>query len=87
MAGGVPLAPWNEIVPLAARKNVLLEVRRPAERAKGLIPGSIPIPLDPICARMSELPRDRAIVVHCLSGQRSHFAAGFWPQTVSACAT
>jgi len=52
----------------------LLDVRRPDERAKGFIPGSIHIPLDELRARMSELPRDREIIVHCQSGQRSYFA-------------
>jgi rhodanese-related sulfurtransferase len=53
---------------------ILLDVRRPDERAKGFIPGSIHIPLDELRSRMSELPRDREIVVHCQSGQRSYFA-------------
>jgi rhodanese-related sulfurtransferase len=53
---------------------LLLDVRRADERAKGFIPGSIHIPLDEVRARMNELPRDKEIVVHCLSGQRSYFA-------------
>ena len=53
---------------------VLLDVRRPDERAKGFIPGSLHIPLDELRARMNELPRDKEIIVHCQSGQRSYFA-------------
>lgn len=53
---------------------LLLDVRRPDERAKGFIPGSLHIPLDELRARMNELPRDREIIVHCQSGQRSYFA-------------
>ena len=53
---------------------VVLDVRRPDERAKGFIPGSVHIPLDQIRDRMNELPRDSEIVTHCLSGQRSYFA-------------
>lgn len=53
---------------------VLLDVRRPDERAKGFIPGSLHIPLDELRARMNELPRDQEIIVHCQSGQRSYFA-------------
>jgi NADPH-dependent 2,4-dienoyl-CoA reductase/sulfur reductase-like enzyme/rhodanese-related sulfurtransferase len=74
LAGDVQLAQWNEVASLDAQKTVLLDVRRPEERAKGFIPGSLHIPLDEIRARLSELPRDREIVVHCLSGQRSYFA-------------
>jgi len=53
---------------------VLLDVRRADERAKDFIPGSIHIPLDELRPRMNELPRNREIVVHCQSGQRSYFA-------------
>jgi rhodanese-related sulfurtransferase len=53
---------------------MLLDVRRPDERPKGIFPGSIRIPLDELRSRMNELPRGREIVVHCQSVQRSYFA-------------
>ena len=56
------------------RAFILLDVRRADERAKGFISDSIHIPLDQVRARMNEMPRDREIVVHCESGQRSYFA-------------
>jgi NADPH-dependent 2,4-dienoyl-CoA reductase/sulfur reductase-like enzyme/rhodanese-related sulfurtransferase len=74
LANDVRLAQWNEVGSLDPQKAVLLDVRRPDERAKGFIAGSIHIPLDQIRSRLGELPRDREIVVHCLSGQRSYFA-------------
>jgi rhodanese-related sulfurtransferase len=74
LAGDVTLAQWSEISSLDPAKTALLDVRRPDERARGFIPGSIHIPLDELRARMGELPRNREIVVHCLSGQRSYFA-------------
>lgn len=61
-------------LPLFSSARLLLDVRRADERAKGAIPGSIHIPLDELRARMNELPRDREIIVHCQSGQRSYFA-------------
>jgi NADPH-dependent 2,4-dienoyl-CoA reductase/sulfur reductase-like enzyme/rhodanese-related sulfurtransferase len=70
----VALAQWNEVALLDPQRTLLLDVRRPDERAKGFIPGSVHIPLDEVRTRMNELPRDREIVVHCLSGQRSYFA-------------
>ena len=72
--GDVKLAQWNEVASIDSQKTVLLDVRRPDERSKGQIPGSIPIPLDDLRARMNELPKDREIIVHCQSGQRSYFA-------------
>jgi rhodanese-related sulfurtransferase len=74
LAGDVQLAQWSEVASLNPQRTVLLDIRRPDERAKGFIPGSIHIPLDQIRARMNELPRDKEVVVHCLSGQRSYFA-------------
>jgi len=72
--GDVSLAQWHEVATLDAAKTLLLDVRRPDERAKGFIPNSIHIPLDELRARFGELPRDREIVVSCHSGQRSYFA-------------
>ena len=52
-----------------------LDVRRSDERERGFIPGSAHIPLDELRQRLSELPRDRELILYCLSGQRSYIAA------------
>ncbi len=75
VAGDVDLAQWHEIATLDPASTVLLDVRTAAERDGGFIPGSIHIPLQELRDRIDELPRDRTIVVCCLSGQRSYFAA------------
>ena len=72
--GDVELAQWHEIVTLDPRRTIVLDVRRPDERAKGFIPGSIHIPLDQLRARLDELPRDCEIVAYCQTGQRSYYA-------------
>jgi rhodanese-related sulfurtransferase len=74
LADDVQLAQWSEVASLDPKQTILLDVRRPDERAKGFIPGSIHIPLDQLRARMNELPRDKEILVSCQSGQRSYFA-------------
>ena len=75
LAGDVALAQWNDIVSLDLRTTLLLDVRRPDERAQGFIPGSSHIPLDELRQRISELPRDRELIAYCHSGQRSYIAA------------
>jgi rhodanese-related sulfurtransferase len=70
----VGLTQWNEIASLDPSRTLLLDVRRPDERAKGFISGSIHIPLDEIRTHLDELPRDRELVVYCQSGQRSYYA-------------
>lgn len=54
---------------------LLLDVRSADEYAHdGHIPGSRLIPLPVLSQRAAELPRDRAIVVVCRSGNRSQVA-------------
>ena len=53
----------------------LLDVREPAEREIAKLPNTFEIPLDDLPQRMSEIPRDREIVVYCLTGNRSARAA------------
>ncbi|MDK2745313.1 MAG: FAD-dependent oxidoreductase [Nitrospira sp. BO4] len=75
LAGDVALAQWNEVASLNRSTTLLLDVRHSDERARGFIPGSSHIPLDELRQRLSELPRDREIIVYCQSGQRSYIAA------------
>jgi rhodanese-related sulfurtransferase len=62
---------------------LMLDVREPSEWAAGVIPDATQISLGELEARSGELPRDRAIVVVCRSGNRSAqgrdilLAAGF----------
>lgn len=49
----------------------MLDVRQPEEWLEYHLPGSTLIPLDQLSARLSEVPRDREIVVVCRSGNRS----------------
>jgi len=72
--GLVATARWDEIAALAAGDVVILDVRDDAERAAGAIPNSVHIPLGELRGRLGELPRDREIIAHCASGQRSYNA-------------
>ena len=58
----------------AIRQNpgvYLLDVREPNEYAAGHIPGITLIPMGEVAARLSELPRDKEIIVTCRTGNRS----------------
>lgn len=54
---------------------LLLDVRTPAEHASQAIEGSYLIPVQELAYRVSELPRDKEIVVYCRVGNRSAFAS------------
>ena len=51
-----------------------LDVREPSEWAQMHIPGSVLVPLSQLKSRLGEIPKDREIVVVCLSGSRSLMA-------------
>ena len=50
---------------------VLLDVREPSEYAEGHIPGVALIPMGEVPNRLSEIPKDKTVIVTCRSGNRS----------------
>lgn len=55
-------------------KVTVLDVRGSAEYNTGHVPGAVHIPLGYLEDRIDEVPADKPIVVHCLSGFRSSMA-------------
>lgn len=49
----------------------ILDVRQPEEWNAGHIPGAMLIPLGDLQKRLTEVPKDRQVVVVCRSGNRS----------------
>ena len=61
---------------LDRNKNAyLLDVRTPQERQQGHIAGSVLIPIDTIERRISEIPKNRPVIVYCAVGSRSRVVA------------
>lgn len=60
---------------IVAAGATLLDVRTPAEYGGRHIEGAVNIPVDEVRARLSEIPRDKPVVVYCQSGGRSAAAA------------
>jgi hydroxyacylglutathione hydrolase len=58
----------------SAKPSFVLDVRAPKEFQAKRIERSMNIPLNHLEERLAELPRDRAIVVHCAGGYRSSIA-------------
>jgi NADPH-dependent 2,4-dienoyl-CoA reductase/sulfur reductase-like enzyme/rhodanese-related sulfurtransferase len=55
-------------------RPVLLDVRNLNEFETSHVRGALHVPLDELRFRLDEVPRDRALLVHCRSGFRSHLA-------------
>ncbi|MEQ8821742.1 MAG: FAD-dependent oxidoreductase [Sumerlaeia bacterium] len=91
LSGFVDPIDWVELAQRDPASYYLLDVRNPPERENGKVilprPGaeSHNIPLDQLRARLGELPRDRDIVVHCQSGQRSYYACRILEQNGFNC--
>jgi rhodanese-related sulfurtransferase len=57
---------------LAERSDVvILDVREQDEWDAGHIPGALFIPMSEIQGRLSEVPKDKTVIVQCRSGNRS----------------
>jgi NADPH-dependent 2,4-dienoyl-CoA reductase/sulfur reductase-like enzyme/rhodanese-related sulfurtransferase len=74
LAGDVAVAQWHEVPALVASGAVVLDVRDAKERDGGAIPDSLGIPLAQLRDRLGELSKDKLILAHCASGQRSYNA-------------
>jgi peroxiredoxin family protein/rhodanese-related sulfurtransferase/TusA-related sulfurtransferase len=73
--GHLKIIHWHEITDLDKTKNFFLDVRTGEEALLGTIEGSVNIPLDDIRMRLSEIPKDKKIIIFCGVGLRGYIAA------------
>ncbi|MGR5444186.1 FAD-dependent oxidoreductase [Vibrio jasicida] len=74
MKGDATAIHFDEIDNLS-ENQVLLDVRNPGElESVGFIKGAINIPVDQLRQRMSQLPKDKEIVIYCQVGLRGNVA-------------
>lgn len=67
---------WHDVASLPRDGSVtLLDVRTEAEVKGGSIDGFVNIPLDSLRERISEVPAEKPVYVHCHSGLRSYIAS------------
>ncbi len=59
---------------MVAKKAIVVDVRTKKEFASGAVPGSKNIPMDQLHIALSDLDKDKAIIVCCASGIRSGMA-------------
>ena len=69
---------WQKAMELNKAGALLIDVRTPAEVAKGMAAETaINIPLQEIPQRLSEFPKDKDLLIYCRSGKRSMAASKF----------
>lgn len=66
---------WSDVADLPRDGSVqLVDVRTPAEYARGHIDGFVNLPLDSLRSLLGQLDRAKPVYVHCHSGLRSYIA-------------
>ena len=69
---------WPKAFEMNKAGAVLLDVRTPAEVAKGMASeAAVNVPLQELPQRLSEVPKDKDLLVYCRSGKRSMAASKF----------
>ncbi|MFZ0530574.1 MAG: FAD-dependent oxidoreductase [Propionicimonas sp.] len=64
---------WHQVAAEIDKGVPLIDVRTPAEYARGTVDGAINIPVDDLRARLDEVAAD--VIVHCQVGLRGYLAA------------
>jgi NADPH-dependent 2,4-dienoyl-CoA reductase/sulfur reductase-like enzyme/rhodanese-related sulfurtransferase len=73
--GNVRNIQWNEVDQLVKQGTMLIDVRTEQEYGNGTIQGAVNIPLDDLRERLSEIPKNRDLIVTCQVGLRGYLAA------------
>jgi len=71
--GDIEVFHSEEVTRRVRHGGFLLDVRTVGEFRRGHIEGATNIPIDEIRDRLGELPKDKTLLVHCLTGIRSYF--------------
>lgn len=71
----VSIIHWHEMSDIDTENTVILDVREPFEREAGFIPHSVNIPLNKLRDQLTELPKNKPVVVYCQVGLRAYIAA------------
>jgi NADPH-dependent 2,4-dienoyl-CoA reductase/sulfur reductase-like enzyme/rhodanese-related sulfurtransferase len=73
LKGDVDQILWNQLPELDPEKDVLIDLRNPAElRQEGSIPGALHIPLPQLRKKMAALDKTKRYVPFCAAGLRSY---------------
>lgn len=66
---------YEQLASFDFKKSILLDVRTEMEFANGYLPEAINIPVDELRQRLSELDKNKLILVYCQVGLRGYIAA------------
>lgn len=74
--GEIDIDEFKAIAEQKPADKLILDVRDADEAMQGMLVGAKNIPVGEVEGRLSELPRDKEIIVHCVTGIRAEMAHG-----------
>ena len=72
--GSLPAAEFAQLARNTPAEVLILDVRNRDEANAGMIKGALLIPDEELVGRLAEVPKDKRIVTHCLTGIRAEMA-------------
>jgi rhodanese-related sulfurtransferase len=72
--GEVSIDDFTGIAKATPPGTLILDVRNADEAKNGMIKGALLIPDEDLLARIGEIPKDKRIIAHCLTGTRAEMA-------------
>ncbi len=72
--GEIEVAGFREALDKPSSDVVILDVRNKSETEAGMFPNAVNIPLDELDQKLSDLPKDKQILIHCSTGARAEMA-------------
>lgn len=75
LKGKVNIIHWNDIDALDKNTSMLIDTRTASEFELGHIAGAVNIPVDEMRSRLSEISKDKKLIVYCAVGLRGYLAS------------
>jgi rhodanese-related sulfurtransferase len=72
--GSIAIDEFSKLARSTPADVLILDVRNPDEANAGMIKGALLIPDEELVARLAEVPKNKRIVTHCLTGIRAEMA-------------
>jgi NADPH-dependent 2,4-dienoyl-CoA reductase/sulfur reductase-like enzyme/rhodanese-related sulfurtransferase len=74
LRGDITIKQWYDIDEFRKNNGIILDVRTNREHEAGKIEGSVNIPIHELRNRLSEIPKEKPILVYCKVGYRSYIS-------------
>lgn len=73
-AGAISVAEFQTLAKALPENLLIIDVRGDDEAEKGMIKGARNIPADELASRLTEIPKEKDLVLHCTTGARAEMA-------------